>query len=109
MPGMSFTRALLVVALLSLIAIGVGHAQGLKNITVYIQNPTSSTLNFSYKKGGDDWFKKQIQSGHTQTFRGIAPHAIRFHNGQKVVSFSLSSSKTCYFSWRNKVLYLYTR
>lgn len=102
-------RYLLLVVLLGIVAMGVGHAQALQNITVHIQNPTSGTLNYSYKIGGDDWSKKTIRSGYTITYRGIAPHGIRYHNGQKVVFYTLKTSKTYYFAWRNGVLNLFHR
>ena len=46
----------------------------LRSITIYIQNPTSSVVGFSYRKGGDDWSNLTIKPGSTWTLPGIAPH-----------------------------------
>lgn len=85
-------------------------APTLQNITVYIQNPTSRNIAFSYRKGGDDWYKATIKPGFTMTMRGIAPHQIRFDNGKgKVIAYSFRSNRTNFFKWSNGSLNLYHR
>lgn len=76
-------------------------AQGLVQTTIYIQNPTSQTVNFSYRKGGDDWQKLHIDSGHTLTMNGIAPHLINFSNGvgSGRTQYKLTPGSTNYFQW----------
>ena len=85
------------------------QAQNLTMITVYVQNPTSGPISYTYKRGGDDWQKGSLGSGQTVTLKGIAPHTIRYHNGQKVMQYNVPSGATYYFEWRNKVLGLYSR
>ena len=78
----------------------VARSQSLQRITVYVQNPTSGAINFSYRKGGDEWVKHKIQSGYTMTMTGIAPHLINFDNARgKRVQYSLRSGTTNYFQW----------
>ena len=103
MPRISRIRFLsfLVMAFCSSI---ISNAQNLQNITVYIQNPTTSTINYSYKRGGDDWAKKSLQPGYTVTLKGIAPHSIRFDNGKKTVRSYNMNAGTYYFFWKNGVL-----
>lgn len=84
-----------------------GHAQSLKRQTVYIQNPTSKPVYFSYRMGGDEWKKCQINSGYTMTMTGIADHYISHTDGKNNVrQYKLSHPQTVYFSWINGVLWL---
>lgn len=86
------------------------RAQGLQRITVYIQNPTSGAIPFTYKKGGDDWYQCKIQPGYTMTMTGIANHLIRFQNGRgKVIQYKLSPGSTNYFQWSQGTLYMMHR
>lgn len=85
-------------------------APSLQNITVYIQNPTSGKIAFSYVKGGDPWYVTSVKPGYTLTMKGIAPHKIRYQNGKgKIVTNTLQNGKTYYFKWSNGVLTLFTR
>ena len=97
---------------LALVAVtgGVARAQALKRITVYIQNPTSGAIPFTYKKGGDDWYQCKIQPGYTMTMTGIANHLIRYQNGHgKVVQYTLTPDSTNYFQWSQGTLYMMHR
>ena len=86
---------------------GTSHAQSLRRATIYIQNPTSVYVNFSYKMGGDDWKKRRINSGYTLTMAGIADHYIAYNNGKgKVIQYKLAPGSTNYFSWSQGILSL---
>ena len=107
---MKSLRIILFALALSLLSVDTGHAQGLSQATVYVQNPTSGMLYFYYRMGGDDWQKQYIRGGHTLTFTGIAPHYIRYGNGHgRTIQYKLTPGSTNYFSWSNRTLYLQHR
>lgn len=94
-----------------LFASGAASAQGLVQATIYIQNPTSHTVNFSYRMGGDDWQKFHLESGYTKTMTGIAPHLINFSNGvgNSRTQYNLTPGSTNYFQWSGGKLDLHHR
>ncbi len=101
---------LLLAFVLGLGTVASAQAPALQRITVYIQNPTSTTLNMNYRKGGDDWVKYQIRAGYTLTMTGIAPHRIRFDNGRgRQVEYTLPAGSTNYFNWSQGALNLLHR
>lgn len=110
-PLITMTRSqfLSLFTLLATLPLGVGQAQPLQIYTVYIQNPTSNSVTFSYKRGGDDWQKIVLKSGSTITLKGIGPHQISFTNGQKKKNNYSLKAGTYYFYRKNDVLDLADR
>ena len=84
-----------------LVASSAAFAQGLERATIYIQNPTSRTVNFSYRMGGDDWQTIHIKSGYTMTMTGITPHLVNFGNGlgNGRTQYKLTPGSTNFFQW----------
>lgn len=107
---MNILKALLVALAFLLVASPDTRAQSLQKITTYIQNPTSGTLPFLYRMGGDPWRKYTLKSGQTYTMTGIAPHTIKFNNGAgSDQTFTCKHGKTYYFSWSGGTLCFYGR
>ena len=103
-------KVILLALTLWVVTSDASHAQSLQRITVYVQNPTSGTLSFLYRMGGDDWQKYQIRSGHTLTMTGIANHCLRYDNGhRRNIQYTLTPGSTNYFSWSQGTLYLQHR
>jgi len=107
---MKALRVVLFALALLTLTINTGHAQGLSRVTIYVQNPTSTTIRFLYRMGGDDWQKRYVGPGHTLTMTGIAPHYIRFDNGHgRNIQYRLTPGSTNYFSWSRGTLYFQHR
>lgn len=103
-------RTLILVLALVLASAAPSPAQGLTRTKIFLQNPTSGTLNYSHKAGGDDWRKFNLRSGNTTSFTGIDPHWISFGNGRgRTVSYRLIAGSTNYFRWKNGTLDLLHR
>jgi hypothetical protein len=80
-------------------------APRLQRITLYLQNPTSGSINYRYQKGGDDWYNASIRPGYTNTMTGFAPHKIRFDNGRRQTrQYTLQGGRNYFFRWQNKTL-----
>lgn len=108
--GMKALRIIFFALTLSAVIINTGHAQGLTRATVFVQNPTSRTISFLYRMGGDDWQKRYVWAGHTLTMTGIADHYIRFDNGHgRTIQYRLTPGSTNYFSWSTGTLYFQHR
>ena len=107
---MYILRAALVAIAFLLVASPDSHAQGLQKITTYIQNPTSRSISFLFRKGTDPWGTYTVKSGHTYTMTGIAPHTIKYNNGAgDDITFNCRHGKTYYFAWANDALQFYVR
>lgn len=93
-----------------LVTVAPAFAGGLVRTRVYIQNPTSGTLNFLHKSGGDDWRKYFLRSGYTQNLVGFDPHYVSFNNGRNATTkYRLIPGSTNYFRWQNRKLDLIKR
>jgi hypothetical protein len=106
---MNILKAALIAIAFFLVITPDTHAQGLQNITCYIQNPTSRPISFLIRKGTDPWSKFTLKSGHTYTMTGIAPHTVKYNNGEEDKTFNCRHGKTYYFSWVGGALQFYVR